>query len=113
MELLLDRRLSERRIFPSIDILRSGTRKEELLFTQEELSRTWLLRKYLADKNPMECMEFMREKMADTKDNKDFFKYMNAWGKVRIFNISLVSDSYPVVTGIEFVIEEEFALLMN
>ena len=78
MELLLDRRLSERRIFPSIDILRSGTRKEELLFTQEELSRTWLLRKYLADKNPIECMEFMREKMADTKDNKDFFKYMNA-----------------------------------
>jgi len=78
MELLLDRRLSERRVFPSIDILRSGTRKEELLFTQEELSRTWLLRKYLADKNPIECMEFMREKMADTKDNKEFFKYMNA-----------------------------------
>ncbi|MBN1279444.1 MAG: transcription termination factor Rho [Chlorobiaceae bacterium] len=78
MELLLDRRLSERRIFPAIDILRSGTRKEELLFSQEELSRTWLLRKYLADKNPIECMEFMREKMSDTKDNKDFFKYMNA-----------------------------------
>ncbi|MCF8215345.1 MAG: transcription termination factor Rho [Chlorobium sp.] len=78
MELLLDRRLSERRIFPAIDILRSGTRKEELLFSQEELSRTWLLRKYLADKNPVECMEFMREKMSDTKDNKDFFKYMNA-----------------------------------
>nr|WP_223294326.1 transcription termination factor Rho [Chlorobium phaeobacteroides] len=78
MELLLDRRLSERRIFPAIDILRSGTRKEELLFSREELSRTWLLRKYLADKNPIECMEFMREKMADTKDNKEFFKYMNA-----------------------------------
>lgn len=77
MELLLDRRLSERRVFPSIDILRSGTRREELLFSQEELSRTWLLRKYLADKNPIECMEFMREKMADTKDNKEFFKYMN------------------------------------
>jgi len=77
MELLLDRRLSERRIFPAIDILRSGTRKEELLFSQEELSRTWLLRKYLAEKNPIECMEFMREKLADTKDNKEFFKYMN------------------------------------
>ncbi|HCD35953.1 transcription termination factor Rho [Chlorobium phaeovibrioides] len=77
MELLLDRRLSERRIFPAIDILRSGTRKEELLFSQEELSRTWLLRKYLAEKNPVECMEFMREKLADTKDNKEFFKYMN------------------------------------
>ncbi|NTU58171.1 MAG: transcription termination factor Rho [Chlorobiaceae bacterium] len=77
MELALDRRLSERRIFPSIDILRSGTRKEELLFTQEELSRTWLLRKYLGDKNPIECMEFMREKIVETKDNKEFFKYMN------------------------------------
>ncbi|WP_449258423.1 transcription termination factor Rho [Chlorobium limicola] len=78
MELVLDRRLSERRIFPAIDILRSGTRKEELLFSQEELSRTWLLRKYLADKNPIECMEFMREKMGETRDNKEFFKYMNA-----------------------------------
>jgi transcription termination factor Rho len=78
MELALDRRLSERRIFPAIDILRSGTRKEELLFSQEELSRTWLLRKYLGDKNPIECMEFMREKMVETKDNREFFKYMNA-----------------------------------
>ncbi len=78
MELVLDRRLSERRIFPAIDILRSGTRKEELLFSQEELSRTWLLRKYLADKNPIECMEFMREKIVETKDNKEFFRYMNA-----------------------------------
>ena len=78
MELVLDRRLSERRIFPAIDILRSGTRKEELLFSQEELSRTWLLRKYLADKNPIECMEFMREKIVETKDNREFFKYMNA-----------------------------------
>ncbi|NTV02506.1 MAG: transcription termination factor Rho [Chlorobiaceae bacterium] len=78
MELALDRRLSERRIFPSIDILRSGTRKEELLFTQDQLSRTWLLRKYLGDKNPIECMEFMREKIVETKDNKEFFKYMNA-----------------------------------
>ena len=78
MELALDRRLSERRVFPAIDILRSGTRKEELLLSQQELSRTWLLRKYLADKNPIECMEFIREKMADTKDNKEFFKYMNA-----------------------------------
>ncbi|MBN1929407.1 MAG: transcription termination factor Rho [Chlorobiaceae bacterium] len=78
MELVLDRRLSERRIFPAIDILRSGTRKEELLFSREELSRTWLLRKYLGDKNPIECMEFMREKIVETKDNKEFFKYMNA-----------------------------------
>ncbi len=78
MELVLDRRLAERRIFPAIDILRSGTRKEELLVSQEELSRMWLLRKYLADKTPIESMEFILEKMAGTKSNKEFFKMMNA-----------------------------------
>jgi transcription termination factor Rho len=77
MELVLDRRLSDRRIFPAIDILKSSTRKEELLISQEHLSRTWLLRKYLADKNPIECMEFIREKMDETKNNKEFFKIMN------------------------------------
>lgn len=77
MELVLDRRLSDRRIFPAIDILKSSTRKEELLVPQEQLSRTWLLRKYLADKNPIECMEFIREKMDETKNNKEFFKIMN------------------------------------
>ncbi|NTV45913.1 MAG: transcription termination factor Rho [Chlorobiales bacterium] len=77
MELVLDRRLADRRIFPSIDILRSGTRKEELLISQEELSRTWLLRKYMADKNPMECMEFIVDKMQETRNNKEFFKIMN------------------------------------
>ncbi len=78
MELVLDRRLAERRIFPAIDILRSGTRKEELLVSQEELSRMWLLRKYLADKTPIEGMEFILEKMNGTKSNKEFFKMMNA-----------------------------------
>jgi transcription termination factor Rho len=78
MELVLDRRLAERRIFPSIDILKSGTRKEELLVSQEEISRMWLLRKYMADKNPIESMEFILDKMDGTKSNKDFFKMMNA-----------------------------------
>nr|WP_245527680.1 transcription termination factor Rho [Chloroherpeton thalassium] len=78
MELVLDRRLSDRRVFPAIDILKSGTRKEELLISQEELSRTWLLRKYLADKNPIECMEFILDKMSETRSNKEFFKIMNA-----------------------------------
>ncbi|MBC8043703.1 MAG: transcription termination factor Rho [Rhizobacter sp.] len=77
MELLLDRRLSDRRIFPSIDILKSGTRKEELLVTPEEISRIWLLRKFLADKSPMEGMEFILGKMSNTKTNKEFFKVMN------------------------------------
>ncbi|KAK3605113.1 hypothetical protein CHS0354_000781 [Potamilus streckersoni] len=63
MELVLDRRLADRRVFPAIDILRSGTRKEELLLAQEEISRTWLLRKYLSDKTPIECMEFILEKI--------------------------------------------------
>ncbi|MCS7012716.1 MAG: transcription termination factor Rho [Chloroherpetonaceae bacterium] len=78
MELVLDRRLADRRIFPAIDILRSGTRKEELLVSQEELSRMWLLRKYLADKTPIEGMEFILEKIESTKSNKEFFKLMNA-----------------------------------
>jgi len=78
MELVLDRRLAERRIFPSIDILKSGTRKEELLVSQEEISRMWLLRKYMADKNSVESMEFILDKMDGTKSNKDFFKMMNA-----------------------------------
>jgi transcription termination factor Rho len=78
MELVLDRRLAERRIFPSIDILKSGTRKEELLVSKEEISRMWLLRKYMADKNSVESMEFILDKMDGTKSNKDFFKMMNA-----------------------------------
>ncbi|MFQ3596752.1 MAG: transcription termination factor Rho [Chloroherpetonaceae bacterium] len=78
MELVLDRRLAERRIFPSIDILKSGTRKEELLVSQEEISRMWLLRKYMADKNSVESMEFILDKMDGTKSNKEFFKMMNA-----------------------------------
>ncbi len=78
MELVLDRRLADRRIFPAIDILRSGTRKEELLVSQEEISRMWLLRKYLADKTPIEGMEFILEKVESTKSNKEFFKLMNA-----------------------------------
>jgi transcription termination factor Rho len=78
MELVLDRRLADRRIFPAIDILRSGTRREELLVSQEEISRMWLLRKYLADKTPIEGMEFILEKVESTKSNKEFFKLMNA-----------------------------------
>lgn len=78
MELVLDRRLADRRIFPAIDILRSGTRREELLVSQEEISRMWLLRKYLADKTPVEGMEFILEKIESTKSNKEFFKLMNA-----------------------------------
>jgi transcription termination factor Rho len=78
MELVLDRRLSDRRIFPAIDINRSGTRKEELLLTREELSRVWILRKLLNEMNIVEGMEFLLGKMSETKTNKDFLRSMNS-----------------------------------
>jgi transcription termination factor Rho len=78
MELVLDRRLTDRRIFPSIELNKSGTRKEELLLTREELSRVWVLRKLLNEMNLIEGMEFLLEKMRETKDNKDFLRSMNS-----------------------------------
>ncbi len=78
MELVLDRRLSDRRIFPSIELNKSGTRKEELLLSREELSRVWVLRKLINEMNLIEGMEFLLEKMRETKDNKDFLRSMNA-----------------------------------
>lgn len=77
MELVLDRRLSDRRIFPSIDINKSGTRKEELLLTREELSRIWILRKLLNEMNIVEGMEFLLDKIRETKSNKDFLRSMS------------------------------------
>ena len=78
MELVLDRRLTDRRIFPSIELNKSGTRKEELLLSREELSRVWILRKLLNEMNLIEGMEFLLEKMRETKDNKDFLRSMNS-----------------------------------
>ena len=72
MELVLDRRLSDRRIFPAIDINRSGTRKEELLFTDEEIERIWMLRKVLNELDPVESMEMLIQKMKRTKVNGEF-----------------------------------------
>jgi len=77
MELVLDRRLTDRRIFPSIELNKSGTRKEELLLTREELSRVWILRKLLNEMNIIEGMEFLLERMRESKDNKDFLRSMN------------------------------------
>ncbi|MCD8538729.1 MAG: transcription termination factor Rho [Leadbetterella sp.] len=77
MELQLDRRLANKRVFPSIDILTSGTRKEDLLMEKDELQRVWLLRKYMADMNPMETMEFLLSKMKGTRDNLEFLATMN------------------------------------
>src|SRR5437879_1027507 len=76
-ELVLDRKLSDKRIFPAIDINRSGTRKEELLLSPEVLQRTWILRKFLNELTPVEAMEFLIQKMSDTKSNKKFLESMN------------------------------------
>jgi transcription termination factor Rho len=78
MEIILDRKLSDRRIFPAMDVNRSGTRKEELLLDSEELSRVWILRKLLSDFSTIEAMEFLIEKIRGTKSNKEFLRSMNS-----------------------------------
>ncbi|MBA4395158.1 MAG: transcription termination factor Rho [Desulfobacca sp.] len=77
MEIHLDRKLSDKRIFPAIDINRSGTRKEELLLSTEELNKVWILRKLLAPLTVVDSMEFLLEKMEGTKNNADFLSLMN------------------------------------
>ncbi|GBD89037.1 hypothetical protein BMS3Abin03_02981 [bacterium BMS3Abin03] len=77
MELVLDRDLSDRRIFPAIDVNRSGTRKEELLMSEDELSKVWILRKLLSDFSSIEAMDFLLNKMRGTKNNKEFLNNMN------------------------------------
>jgi transcription termination factor Rho len=78
MELVLDRTLADKRIFPAIDINKSGTRKEELLMTEEELNKVWILRKLLSDFDPTEAMEFLMDKMKGTRNNKEFLASMNS-----------------------------------
>ncbi len=77
MEIQLDRRLADKRLFPAFDIKKSGTRKEELLLDQATLTRVWILRKLLSSLNPVDCMEFLLDKMSGTKDNKEFLNSMN------------------------------------
>ncbi len=78
MELILDRKMSDRRIFPAIDVRRSGTRKEDLLLDPETLNRMWILRRLLGSMNPADGMEFLVDKMKHQKTNKDFFDSMNS-----------------------------------
>jgi len=78
MEIQLDRRLADKRIFPAIDIKKSGTRKEELLLDEITLNRVWILRKLFSSLNPSDSLEFLLEKMNGTKDNADFLDSMNA-----------------------------------
>ena len=78
MELVLDRSLSDKRIFPAIDVNKSGTRKEELLLKDDELNKIWILRKIISDFDPNEAMEFLLDKMRGTKNNKEFMMSMNS-----------------------------------
>src|SRR5687767_885695 len=80
MELVLDRKIADRRIFPAIDINKSGTRKEELLLTQEEINRVYLLRSFLGDMPPDESIVFLLKQLARTRNNKEFFVLMAQGG---------------------------------
>ena len=76
MEMVLDRRLSDRRIFPAMDINRSGTRKEELLLSPEDLKKVWILRRFLNEMNSVEAMEFLLDRISKTKNNAKFLESM-------------------------------------
>jgi transcription termination factor Rho len=78
MELVLERKIAERRIFPAIDVNRSGTRREELLLSPETLAKIWVLRKVLGDDPPIEAMETMLERMRATRSNEEFLKTLNS-----------------------------------
>lgn len=77
-EIILDRKISDKRIFPSIDITKSGTRKDDLLVNKAVLNKTWMLRKILTSMNSVEAIEFLKEKMKNTKNNAEFFDTMNS-----------------------------------
>ncbi|WP_028579829.1 transcription termination factor Rho [Desulfogranum japonicum] len=77
MEIVLDRKMANRRIYPAIDIQKSGTRKEDLLLPPDDLNRIWILRKLLSSMNPADAMEFLLDKMSQTKNNQEFFASMN------------------------------------
>ena len=78
MELVLDRKIAEKRVYPAVDIFKSGTRKEDLLIDPKDLNKIWILRKYLGDYSPQEAMEFLIDKLGKTKTNDQFLAAMNA-----------------------------------
>ena len=80
MEIHLDRKLVDKRVFPAIDIIKSGTRKEELLIPKEDLNRIWVLRKVLTPLSPVEAMELLLDKLGKTKSNADFLAAMQKMG---------------------------------
>jgi len=77
MELQLDRNISNRRIFPAIDLVKSSTRRDDLLLDEKTIQRMWVMRKFLSDMNPIEAMEFVSEKIKYTNNNDEFLMSMN------------------------------------
>ena len=77
MELQLDRRIANRRIFPAIDLISSSTRRDDILLDDKTMQRMWILRKFLADMNPVEAMESINEKIKSTRNNDEFLISMN------------------------------------
>ena len=78
MELQLDRKISNRRIFPAVDLTSSSTRRDDLLLDEKTIQRMWVLRKYLADMNPVEAMEFINDRIKNTRNNDEFLISMNS-----------------------------------
>jgi transcription termination factor Rho len=77
MELQLDRKLANRRVYPAMDVPASGTRREDLLLREDELQRVWILRKFMADMNSIEAMDFLQTRMKGTRNNEEFLISMN------------------------------------
>lgn len=77
MELQLDRKLANKRVFPAIDLVSSSTRRDDLLLQKEVLQRIWVLRNHLADMNPQEAMDFLKDRMKNTQSNEEFLISMN------------------------------------
>ncbi len=77
MEIVLDRKMANRRIYPTVDMQKSGTRKEDLLLPPDDLNRIWILRKLLSSMNPADAMEFLLDRMRQTQSNEEFFATMN------------------------------------
>jgi len=78
MELQLDRKLSNKRVYPAVDVTVSSTRREDLLLDKDTLNKTWILRNYLTDMNSVEAMEFLRDRLVKTQSNEEFFMTMNS-----------------------------------
>ena len=78
MELQLDRKLSNKRVFPAVDITVSSTRREDLLLDKDTLNKTWILRNYLTDMTSVEAMDFLRDRLVKTRTNEEFFITMNS-----------------------------------